>query len=89
MNNQILKKIIYLSKIYSNPSTNCLLTKEEKQELKKLKNPKAFIDYSQAIDNVYKNLEDQNPKKKRRVLIVLDDMIADLESKKKLSPIVT
>ena len=39
--------------------------------------------------DVYENLEDYNPKKKRRVLIVFDDMIADMKSNKKLSPIVT
>ena len=53
---------------------------EEKKE--------AFIDYSQAIDDVYERLEDYNPTKKRRVLIVFDDMIADMESNKILSPIV-
>ena len=47
----------------------------EKVGIKKLKNPKALIDYSQTIDEGY------NPKKKRRVLIVFDDMIADMESK--------
>ena len=40
------------------------------------------------IDDVYQTLEDQNPTKIRRVLIVFDDMIADMESKKQLSPIV-
>ena len=55
--------------------------------IKKLKNPKAFIDYSKTIDNVYENLEDYNPTKKRRVLIVFDDMIADMESNKKLNPV--
>ena len=43
-----------------------------------------FIDYSQTIDDVNKNLEDCNPTKKRRVLIVFDDMIADVESNKKI-----
>ena len=46
-----------------------------------LENPKAFIDYSQAIDNVYENLEDYNPTKKKRV-IKFDDMIADMEPNK-------
>ena len=41
------------------------------------------------IDNVYGNLKDYNPKKKRKVLIVFDDMMADVESKKKKLPIVT
>ena len=40
------------------------------------------------IDDVYENLEGYNPTKKRRVLIVFDNMTADMESNKKLSPIV-
>ena len=65
-----------------------LINWREKVGLENLKNPKAFIDYSQTTD-VYENLEDYNPTKKRRVLIVFDNMIADLESNKKLTPIVT
>ena len=57
--------------------------------IENLKNRKAFIDYSQTIDDVYENLEDYNSTKKNRVLIVFDDMIADMESNKKLIPIVT
>ena len=56
--------------------------------IKILKNSKAFIDYSQFID-LHENLEDYNPIRKKRVLIVFDDMIADMESNKKLSPLVT
>ena len=66
-----------------------LINGREKVGIENLKNPKAFIDYSRTIDNVYGNLEDYNSTKKRRVLIVFDDMIADMESNKKLSPIVT
>ena len=82
-------KSINTSKIHSNQKVNCLLTEEKKYELKKLKNPKTFIDFSQTIDDVYENLEDYHPTKKRRVLIEFGDMIADMESNKKLSPIVT
>ena len=56
---------------------------------KKLRNPKAIIDYSQTMDDVYQSLEDYNPTKKRRRSIVFDNMIADMESNKELSPIVT
>ena len=56
---------------------------EKKEGLKHFKNPKAFIDYSQTIDDVYKNLEDCNPAKKIKVLTVFDDMIADMEANKK------
>ena len=46
--------------------------------IKKLKHPQAFIDYSQTIDDVYENLEDYNPTKKRKVLILFGDMIPKL-----------
>ena len=37
-----------------------LINRREKVEIKKLKNVEAFIEYSQAIDDVYENLEDYN-----------------------------
>ena len=37
---------------------------------------KAFIEYSNDMDDIYKNIEEYNPNKKRRLLIVFDDMIA-------------
>ena len=52
-------------------------------------NPKPFIDYSQTTDDVSEDLEDYNPTKKRKVLLVFDDKIVDMEANKKLSPIVT
>ena len=41
------------------------------------------------MQDVYKNIEDYNPGKKRKVLIIFDDMIADMINNKKLNPIVT
>ena len=41
------------------------------------------------MDDIYKNVEDYNPNKKRQILIVFDDMIAHMFSNKKVSPIVT
>ena len=41
------------------------------------------------MDGVYKNIEEYNPNKKRKILIVFDDMIADMLSNKKLNPILT
>ena len=38
---------------------------------------------------IYKNIEDQNPNKKQKILIIFDDMIVDILSHKKLNPIVT
>ena len=50
---------------------------------------KAFIQHSNVIDNIYKNIEDYNLNKKRKLLIVFEDMIADVLSTKKLNSIVT
>ena len=41
------------------------------------------------MDDIYKNIEEYNPNKKRRKLIIFDDMIADMISNKKLNPEVT
>ena len=78
-----------MSMILLNKIINYLLTEEKKQELIKLKNQKAFIDYSQTIDDVYQNVKDYNPMKKRKALIVFDDVIARMKANKKLSPRVT
>ena len=41
------------------------------------------------MDDIYKNTEEYNPNKKRKMLIVFDDMIANMLSNKKPNPIVT
>ena len=41
------------------------------------------------MDDIYKNIEEYNQNKKRKILIVDDDMIADMLSNKKYNPIVT
>ena len=45
--------------------------------------------YSNDMQDVYKNIEDYNLGKKRKILIVFDDMIADMINNNKLNPIVT
>ena len=78
---------LYVKDLFESKYT-LLINGREKVGIENFKNPKALIDYSQTYDDVYENLEDYNRAKKRRVLIVFDDMITDMESKKKLSPIV-
>ena len=50
---------------------------------------KTFIEYSNDMDDTYKNIEGHNPNKKHKILIVFDDIIADMLSNKNLTPIVT
>ena len=47
------------------------------------------MEYSNDMQDVFKNIEDYNPNKKRKVLIVFDDMITDMINNKNLNPIVT
>ena len=51
--------------------------------------PEAFIEYSNDMQDVYKNIEEYNFGKKPKVLIIFDDMIADIISNKKFNPVVT
>ena len=84
----IAKIYLYVKDLFESRYQS-LIKGQEKVKIKQAKNQKALIDYSQTTDGVYENLKDYNPKKNRKLLIVFKDMIADMESNKKLSPIVT
>ena len=66
-----------------------LINKREGVGINHFKDPKAFIEYSNDTHNVYKNIDDHNPDKENKVLIVFDDMIADMIRNTKLNSIVT
>ena len=66
-----------------------LINKREKVGLDHLDDLKVFMEYSNDIQDIYKNIEDYNPRKNRKVLIVFDDMIADMINNKKLNSIIT
>ena len=65
-----------------------LINKREKVGLDHFDDPKALMEYSNDMQDVYRNIEDYNPVKKPKVLIVFDDMIADMINNKKLNPVV-
>ena len=65
------------------------INKSEKVGLNHFNDPKAFMEFSNDMQDVYKNIEDYNPIKKRKILIVFDDMIVDMINNNKLNPIVT
>ena len=85
----------HIDKIYLYAKDQCeakyqyLIDKREKVGLDHFKDPKAFMEYSNNIEDVYKNIENYNPGKKRKILIVFDDRIADMINNKKLNPVVT
>ena len=61
-----------------------LINKRECTGLKYFNGSKAFIEYSNDMDNTYENIEEYNPNKRRKILIVFDDVIADMLSNKKI-----
>ena len=66
-----------------------IIKKHGSTGLKHLNDSKAFIEYSNDMDDIYENIEEYNPNEKQKMLIVFDDRIADMFSNKKLNPIVT
>ena len=66
-----------------------VINKRESTGLKYLNDSIAFIEYSNDIDDIYKNIENCNPNEKRKILNIFYDMIAGMLSNKKLNPIVT
>ena len=66
-----------------------LINKRESVRLKHFTDPKAFIQYSNDMYDVYKINDHYNPDKENKILIVFDDMIADMVNSKKLNSVVT
>ena len=86
--NQILIKLIYAKDPYE-AKYQLVIYKKESTGLKYLNDSKAFIEYSNNMDDIYKNNEESNPNKNRKILIVFDDLIADVLSNKKFTPIIS
>ena len=84
-----IDKIYLYAKDLYEVKNQLLINKRESTGLKFLNDSKAFIEHSNDMDDIYKNIEDYNPNKKRKILIIFDDMIADMLSNKKLNPIIT
>ena len=66
-----------------------LINRRESTGLKHFNDPKASIEYSNDIQDVYKNINEYNIDKKRKIMIVFNDMIADMINNKRLNSTVT
>ena len=66
-----------------------LINKTESVGINHFNDPKAFLDYLNDMYDIYKNTDDYNPDKENKILIVFNDMIADMIHNKKLNSIVT
>ena len=84
-----IDKIYFYAKDPYEAKYQCLINKREGVGINHFNDPKAFIEYSNDMHDVYKNIDDYNPDKENKILIVFDDMIADMIHNKKLNSIVT
>ena len=84
INNQSnIDKIYLYAKNPCEAKYQSLINKRESTGLKHFNDSKVFIEYSNDMQNVYKNIEEYNIGKKRKILLVFDDMIADMINKTK------
>ena len=81
-----MDKIDLYAKDLSEPKYEFLIKKRKNVGIKHCNDPNAFIEFLNTMDAVYENIDDHNPSRKRKTLIVFDDMIADVMSNKKFQP---
>ena len=89
-NNQTVidKRYLYAKDPYE-AKYQYLINKRERVGINRLNDPKSFIEYFNNMHKVYKNIDNYNPDKENKALIVFDDMIADMINNKELNSIVT
>ena len=83
-----IDKIYLYAKDLSEPKYEYLIKNRENVGIKHLNDSNAFIECSNTMDDVYENIDDYNSSRKRKILIVFDDMIADIMSNKKFQAII-
>ena len=81
------KVYLYARDLYE-PKYKILIKKREDAGIKHLNDPNEFIECSNTMDDVYKNIHDYNSIRKRKILIVFDDIIADIMTSKKVRAII-
>ena len=64
-----------------------LINKREQAGINFNNDPNAYIEHSNSMDDILSNIEDSNKKRKRKVLIIFDDMISHVMSDKKAQQI--
>ena len=77
-------KIYLYEKDLSQPKYEFLIKKRKNAGIKHLNDPNAFIQCSNTMNDVYENIDDYSPSRKRKILILFDEMITDIKSNKKI-----
>ena len=87
-NSNPIDKIYLYAKDLSKPKYEFLINNCKNAGIKNHNDPNAFIEYSNTMDDVFSNIDDYNQRGKRRILIVFDDMIADIMTNKKFQAVI-
>ena len=83
-----IDKVYFYAKDLSEPKYEFLIKKCEDAEIKHLNDSNTFIECSSTMDDVYENIDNYNLITRRKILIVFDDMIADIMKNKKFQAVV-
>ena len=81
-NLHLIDKIYLCAKDIHKPKYKHLINKSEQAGIKNLDDPHAFIEYSNDMNDVLDDINNYNKNRDKKVLIVFDDMIADIEYNK-------
>ena len=83
-----IDKIYLDAKDLSEPKYEYLINKRESAGNKYFSDPTAFIEYSNNMNDVFTNIDNYNKQRKRKILKVFDDMIADIMNNKNFKAII-
>ena len=78
--NNVIGKIYLYAKDLEERKYQLLIKKREEAGIKNLNDLTAFIEYSNSMDDIYDDINDYNKKRKKKVLIIFDDMISHVMS---------
>ena len=70
------------------PNYKYLVKKHEDVGIKHVNNPNAFLECSNTMDDTYENINDYNSSRRRKILFVFDDMIADIMTNRRFQAII-
>ena len=76
-NRDVIDKIYLYARDLNEPKYQFLIKKREDAGIRYLNDPNAFIEYSNTMDGIYENINDYNPSREGKILIVFDDKYYD------------
>ena len=83
-----IDKIYLYARDLNEPKYKILIKKRENAGIKHLNDPNEFIECSNTMNDVYENIHDYNLSRKRKILVIFDDTIADIMANKRFQSII-